>query len=95
MLFPYEGSNQDVRDWLYECLAGNLPRPLDMLELKTEIDKIEMSPIILIHSSVHLANQYLRNRRYAAYVVALLPCTPFNAKYRQEARELLVSFFSF
>ena len=92
MLFPHAGTSEDVRNWLYDELAATLPPPLDLLQLKSDIDQVNIRPFVLLNCSVRLANDFIKNREYAAYTVACLPPTPSNAAHQEEAWNLIVSF---
>lgn len=96
-VYPAQGSPEDVRNWILECLLINLPRPVRVRPVNTEQLRLELSevtfhPQYFIDCSVHVATKQLRNWRYAAYSIVMLPETPENLQNQLEAWDLIVCF---
>lgn len=84
MLFPADGSTDDVRRWMFDCPSRNLPSPVDLERLESDLHDVDIEPQFLINCPVNVATQKIRNWRYAAYCIVLLPRTPQNVQNKKD-----------
>ena len=91
-LYTAQGSSEDLRNWILECLLINPPRPVSARPVNTEQLRMELSevtflPQFFIKCSVHVGTSQLHDWRYAAYSIVMLPDTPCNDQNTREARD--------
>ena len=91
-LFPMNGTEDDLRHWLYNTLLTTPSNPPDPEQLRHDLTKIDVTPYLFHQCSLKTATLLLNNEQYAAYSLVMLPTTPQISNHQDEAWEIVVSF---
>ena len=91
-LFPLQGSKADLRNWMINTLMTTLSNPPDLEQLKQDLSNVDITPHMFSECPLDVATFILHNWRYAAYCLVMLPTTPGNSNYQNQAWDVVVSF---